>query len=56
MLHTLFSDVPVEQQETVAGGDKTSCSCSNKEFSPEESKKLNEILRSYIFPFPFPMF
>ena len=52
MLHTLFSDVPVEQQETVAGGDKTSCSCS---ISPEESKKLDEILRSYIyFPFPFP--
>ncbi|MDM3849750.1 MAG: hypothetical protein PT119_07160 [Aphanizomenon gracile PMC627.10] len=55
MLHTLFSDVPVEQQETVAGGDGSSCFCSNKKFSPEESKKFDEILRSF-FLFPFPMF
>jgi hypothetical protein len=53
MLHTLFSDVPVEQQETVAGGNEISCSCSNKEFSPEESKNLNEILKR-IFGFTLP--
>ena len=54
MLHTLFSNVPVEQQETVAGGNEISCSCSNKEF-PEEFKnlKLNEILKR-IFGFTLP--
>ena len=52
MLHTLFSNVPVEQQETVAGGNSY-CSCSNKEFSPEESEKLKEILEKF-FGFTLP--
>ncbi|QSV71150.1 MAG: hypothetical protein HEQ20_10765 [Aphanizomenon flos-aquae KM1D3_PB] len=53
MLHTLFSNVPVEQQETVAGGNSY-CSCSNKEFiSPEESEKLKKILEKF-FGFTLP--
>jgi hypothetical protein len=43
MLHTLFSDVPVEQQETVAGGNEISCSCSNTKL---EGKDFNEEIRS----------
>ncbi|MBE9251202.1 hypothetical protein IQ226_19115 [Dolichospermum sp. LEGE 00240] len=58
MLHTLFSDVPVEQQETVAGGDGISCSCFNK-VSQEDPKKFDKFvqeIRGINWPFPFPFF
>lgn len=47
MLHTLFSDVPVEQQETVAGGNNN-CSCSTTLLTGEEAKKFLESLDLWI--------
>lgn len=52
MLHTLFSDVPVEQQETVAGGNSCYCSCSDNKLSEEESKKLFNEINKIWFLFP----
>lgn len=45
MLHTLFSDVPVEQQETVAGGNSCYCSCSDNKLSREELDELPEAIK-----------
>lgn len=55
MLHTLFSDVPVEQQETVAGGDGIFCSCFN-EVSPKDPEKIDPGIKGINWPFPFPFF
>ena len=45
MLHTLFSDVPIEQQETVVGGNNN-CSCSNTQLTEEQAKELFEFLKT----------
>ncbi|WP_160170588.1 hypothetical protein [Aphanizomenon flos-aquae] len=47
MLHTLFSDVPVEQQETVVGGDNR-CSCSTTSLTEEQAKEFLESLKTLI--------